>query len=572
MATHDLVIRGGTVIDGTGGSRREADVAIDGGRITAVGKVAGAGREELDARGLFVTPGFVDVHTHYDGQVTWENRLSPSSGHGVTTVVMGNCGVGFAPVRPGDQSLIVQLLEGVEDIPEVVMTEGIPFNWETFPQYLDAIAARQCDIDFAAQLPHSALRVYVMGERGVNLEPPTEQDLAEMRRLTTQAIQAGALGVTTSRNLAHRFRDGRLAPSVSTEEQELQALAAGLRDAGTGVFQMLPSTERSADEEFALMRRLATTAGRPLSFTLLQLSAKPESFERYAQEMARAWADGLEIRGQFYPRPIGILMGLDLSYHPFSLNPSFREIAGLPLAEKVARMRDPQLRKRLIEESPQDPNPFFLTIVNRSELLFELGNPPNYKGRPEDSIAARAKVLGINPRELVYDALLADDGHAILYAPSIVPETAVARAKEMLPRTGSMFGLGDGGAHYGMICDAAYPTYVLTDWLGSGGVTLERAVQALARDPAQAVGLLDRGLLRPGLKADLNIIDIDKLHLHPPRIQRDLPAQGKRLTQQADGYRATIVSGQITYRDGAATGALPGRLVRGARSAEAALA
>ena len=570
MKTHDLVIRGGTLVDGSGAARFEADIAIDGDRISAIGKVAGSGREEIAARGLVVTPGFVDVHTHYDGQITWENRLSPSSGHGVTTVVMGNCGVGFAPVRPGDHALVIKLMEGVEDIPEVVMSTGVPWNWESFPDYLDALEQRQSDIDFATQLPHSPLRVYVMGERGVNLEPPTAEDLAQMRQLTREAVAAGALGVSTSRNLAHRFRDGRLAPSVSTEEQELQALAAGLRDAGTGVFQMLPSGENSPEEEFGLMRRLATTAGRPLSFSLLQHPTRPENFERYAQEMARAASDGLQIRGQFYPRPVGVLMGLDLSYHPFSLNPSYREIADLPLAERVARMRDDsQLRQRLIAEEPQDPNPFFVSVVNRHEMLFPLGDPPNYNARPEDSISARARAVGVNPRELIYDTLLGDDGRAILYAPSSLPETNIARAQAMLARQGAVLGLSDGGAHYGMICDAAYTTFVLTQWLRSGAITLERAVQALTRDLAETVGLLDRGLLRVGGKADVNVIDIDRLHLHAPRVQRDLPAQGKRLTQQADGYRATIVSGVLTYRDGQPTGALPGRLVRGARSAAA---
>jgi len=567
--THDLVIRGGTVVDGTGAAGFQADVAIDDGRISAIGQVAGRGREEIDAGGLAVTPGFVDVHTHYDGQITWENRLSPSSGHGVTTVVMGNCGVGFAPVRPGHHELVIKLMEGVEDIPEVVMTTGVPWNWESFPDYLDALERRESDIDFATQLPHSPLRVYVMGERGLNLEPPTADDLAQMRALTREAVAAGALGVSTSRNLAHRFRDGRLAPSVSTEEQELQALAGGLRDAGTGVFQLLPKGEAAAAEEFGLMRRLAATAGRPLSFSLLQNPAVPENFERYAQEMARAAAEGLEIRGQFYPRPVGVLMGLDLSYHPFSLNPSYAGIAELPLAEKVARMRDPQLRQRLLAEQPQDPNPFFVSVVNRHELLFPLGDPPNYNARPEDSIAARARAAGVDPRELIYDTLLADEGRAILYAPSSVPESNIAQAQAMLGRPGAVLGLSDGGAHYGMICDAAYTTFVLTQWLRSGAVTLERAIQALTRDAAETVGLLDRGVLRAGAKADLNVIDIDGLRLHAPRVQRDLPAQGRRLTQQADGYRATIVSGVVTYRDGQATGALPGRLVRGARAAVA---
>lgn len=562
MKTHDVVIRGGTIVDGSGRARFRADVAIQGRRISAIGRVPEAGRQEIDAHGHVVTPGFVDVHTHYDGQITWENRLQPSSGHGVTTVVMGNCGVGFAPTRRTDRELVVRLMEGVEDIPAVVMAEGIPWSWETFGEYLDLLATRTSDVDFAAQFPHSPLRVYVMGERGAALEPPTADDLAQMRRLTREAIAAGALGVTTSRNLAHRFRDGRLAPSVATEEAELLAIAQGLGDAGRGVFQLLPNSERDARDEFALMRRIVDVSRRPLSFSLLQGTATPTNFDAYGDELERAAAEGCPIRGQIYPRPVGILMGLDLSYHPLSLNPSFQPLQDLPLAEKVARMRDPELRARLLAEQPDDPNPFFVSVVNRQELLFRLGDPPDYSPSAEHSIACMARARGIEPKELIYDSLLENEGRAILYAPSVMPQEAVERAANMLRRPGVMLGLGDGGAHYGMICDAAYPSYILTEWLRHGRLTLERAVQAMTGDCAAAVGLSDRGQLVPGAKADLNILDLDRLRLHAPRVQADLPASGKRLTQRADGYVLTMVSGQITYRDGVPTGALPGRLVR----------
>jgi N-acyl-D-aspartate/D-glutamate deacylase len=573
MAEHDLVIRGGMVVDGSGGEPRPADVAVNDGLIVEVGSVSRAGAEEIDAAGSIVTPGFVDVHTHYDGQITWEERLAPSSDHGVTTVVMGNCGVGFAPVRPSDHALLVKLMEGVEDIPDVVMTAGVPWNWETFPDYLDALDQRRSDIDFAAQLPHSPLRVYVMGERGANLEPPTEQDLAAMRRLTAEAVRAGALGVSTSRNYAHRFRTGELAPSVPTEEQEVLALAAGLRDVGAGVFQMVPSYDIGAAERFALLRKIAEASGRPVSFTFMQTPQNPGDWRDILDELARAQADGLPIKGQVIPRPTGGLLGLELSLHPFSLNPSFKAIEHLPLDQKVARMREPEFRSRLLAEEPQDPQPFFKFIVSDLEAMFVLGDPPNYNPRAEDSIAAQARARGVDPKALIYDALLQRGGHEVLYRPmgNSEGERFESAGRNLLKHDTTILGLGDGGAHYSMICDAAYPTYLLTYWTRDAEperrLELPWAIRKLAYEPAQAVGLLDRGLVRPGYKADLNVIDLERLRLYAPHATYDLPAGGRRLSQRADGYAATIVGGQITYREGLATGALPGRLVRGAKPA-----
>ena len=565
---YDLVIRGGTIVDGTGAAPYVGDVAICGQRIVAVGEAPGEGVREIDAAGMLVTPGFVDVHTHYDGQVTWEHTLAPSSQHGVTTVVMGNCGVGFAPARSGDRELVIKLMEGVEDVPEVVMEHGLPWNWETFPQYLDALERRETDVDFAAQLPHSPLRVYVMGERGANLEPPTPEDLAELRRLTTEAVAAGALGVSTSRQLAHRFRDGRPAPSTQTEVEELKAMALGLRDAGAGVFQLIPSTDKTAAEEFEVIRTLNETSGRPVNFSLLTGDTVKGGYQTYLDGLAEAARQGREIHGQFFPRPIGFLFGLDLSYHPFSLNPSYREIADLPLDEKVARMRDPTFRERLIAEEPDDPNPFFTWVVKQTQLLFPLGEPPNYAPAPEDSIKNRAAVLGVNDRALLYDELLRDNGRAILYCPT--GNTAGGRfdaALDLIGKPGTVFGLGDGGAHYGLICDAAFPTFVLTQYVRDRAVMpIETAVSMLARETARSVGLDDRGLLKPGYKADLNVIDLAQLHLYAPRVKRDLPGGGRRLTQKSDGFAATIVSGRITYQNGRATGDLPGRLVRGAKA------
>jgi N-acyl-D-aspartate/D-glutamate deacylase len=573
MQAYDLVIRGGLVVDGSGAEPFAADVAVQDGRIAAVGDVAGTGLEEIDAAGKYVTPGFVDVHTHYDGQVTWENRLSPSSGHGVTTVVMGNCGVGFAPARPDDRELMVKLMEGVEDVPEVVMTAGVPWNWESFPDYLDALDERQADIDFAAQLPHSPLRVYVMGERGAALEPPTAQDLREMRRLTKEAVEAGAIGVSTSRSLTHRFRDGALAPSVPTEEQEVLALAAGLKDAGSGVFQLVPDYNIGPEAQFALLRKIAAASERPVSFTFMQVPHRPDAWRVTLADLRQAKAEGLEIRGQVIPRPTGGLLGLELSLHPFALNPSFKPIADLPLAEKVNAMRDPVLRARLLSEQPEDPHEFFKYVVNEKEMLFVLGDPPNYNPAPEESVGAIARREGRDVMEVIYDALLARDGHEILYRPmgnvDGAPRFETA-GRHMLDQDGTtIIALGDGGAHYSMICDAAYTSYFLTYWVKDAPadrkIDFTRAVKMLARDPAVAVGLKDRGLVRAGYKADLNVIDLAELHLHAPHATYDLPAGGRRLAQQADGFSATIVSGVVTYRDGVATGALPGRLQRFAR-------
>jgi N-acyl-D-aspartate/D-glutamate deacylase len=561
---YDLVIRGGTIVDGTGAAPFSGDVGIIGNRIAAVGTVEGSAREEINATGMIVTPGFVDVHTHYDGQVTWENRLAPSSDHGVTTVVMGNCGVGFAPIRESQRHMAIKLMEGVEDIPEVVMAEGIPWSWETFPEYLDALDKRETDVDFAAQIPHSPIRVYVMGERGANLEPPTEEDLAEMRRLTKEAIEAGALGVTTSRQLAHAFRDGRPAPSTKTEVDELLALADGLKDAGGGVFQIIPNTGNPGADEFGIIAKLQQESGRPVNFSLFTGSGITDP-QAYLDGLANADAGQRPIKGQFYPRPIGMLFGLDLSYHPFSLNPSYKKIEDLPLDEKVAAMRDPAFRKQLLSEEPEDPNPFFLWVVQQTQILFPLGDPPNYAPSPEDSIKARAATLGVDERELIYDELLRQNGRAVLYCPMGNTENnRFDAAVDLFGKPGTVLGLGDGGAHYGMICDAAYPTYMLTQYVrDKQTVPVEKAVSMLSRETALSVGLTDRGILKPGYKADLNVIDLDRLHLYAPRVKRDLPAGGKRLSQKSDGYEATIVSGQITYRNGRATGALPGRLVRG---------
>lgn len=572
MAQFDLVVRGGMVVDGSGGEPFAADVAIRDGRIAAVGKGLGPGVEEIDAVGRIVTPGFVDLHTHYDGQVTWERTLAPSSGHGVTTVVMGNCGVGFAPCEPEHRQTLVRVMEGVEDIPGVVMDEGLPWNWRTFPEYLNSLDGRGYDIDFAAQVPHSPIRVFVMGQRGADREPATDDDLARMRALVAEAIGAGALGVSTSRVSAHRTRAGDLAPSVTAEERELHALASGLADAGAGVFQLVPRTvthEAGPVEEMALLSRLARTAGRPLSFTLIH-----HGVEQSAELMAlvdQANREGLQIKAQVSPRPVGIMIGLEMSLHPFRFRPSYAAIENLPLKERVAAMRDPGLRARLLAEAPQHGNPLLVALTSYIDELTPLGDPPNYEPRACDSVAARAARLGVTAAEHAYDLLLEQEGAMTLLLPaSNYVGNSLDSMSALMTHDNTVLGLGDGGAHYGMICDASYPTFLLSYWtrdrhLGPR-LPLPWAVKALSRDTAMAVGLCDRGLLAPGYKGDLNVIDYDRLALLAPVGTRDLPAGGRRLSQTAVGYVATVVNGQITYRDGKATGVLPGGLVRGARA------
>ena len=576
MAQFDLIIRGGTIHDGTGAPAVQGDIAVKDGRIVAVGRVDGAADQVIDAAGKIVTPGFVDVHTHFDGQVTWENRLSPSSGHGVTTVVMGNCGVGFAPCRPDQRETLVKLMEGIEDIPEVVMTEGLPWNWETFPEYLDALAERQLDIDIAAQIPHSALRVYVMGERAARKEPPTGEDLAKMRALVAEGIRAGAFGVTTSRNVMHRTKAGDLAPSLYSDVDELCALAGGLNDADAGVFQIIPAPAEPAEVEFPILRQVAEQSGRPISFTLLDVPNQPGEGWRYHLEgLEQAARDGLTMRGQVAPRPVGMFFGLDLSLHHFSSHPSYKPIAGLPLAERVAIMRDPAFRAKLLAEQPEDSNPTTLMLIAAFRGTYQWDDAPNYEPQRDDRVDARAEAAGLSLDEYAYEALLRNDGRAVFYLPAAnYTEGNLRSVREMLGSPHTVMALADGGAHYGLICDASFPTYFLQRWVRDAApderIDLPDAIAELTGKSAALVGLTDRGRIAVGMKADLNVIDMDALKLHVPTIEYDLPAGGKRMHQKADGIVATVVSGQVTYIDGVHTGALPGRLVRRGELAQAA--
>ena len=572
----DLVIRGGSLVDGAGGAPFEADVAIKDGRIAEVGKVRGAGVEEIDARGLLVTPGFVDIHTHYDGQATWDQRMQPSSWHGVTTVVMGNCGVGFAPCRPADHDRLVRLMEGVEDIPFPVLSEGLPWNWESFPDYLDSLAGRSFDVDIGAQLPHAALRVYVMGERGANREDATEADIAAMAAIAKGAVEAGALGFSTSRTLNHRTSDGQPTPTLTASEEELTGIALGLKAAGRGVLQFV-SDFADPEAEFAMLRRIVERSGRPLSFSLVQNPREPRQWRTLLARLEEAAAAGLSMRAQVCGRPVGILFGLELTLNPFTHYPSYREIAGLPLAERAARLADPAFRARLLAEGNEGSPAFAANMTQNWKIMFLMGETPDYEQTPDRTVAALAAARGVSPEELALDHMLTHGGRGMLYLPflnyadgSLDPSFAMLTDRNTVP------GLSDGGAHVGMICDGSFPTSNLTHWTRDRTrgerLSLEAMVRMQTHDTAAALGLYDRGLIAPSYRADLNVIDYGRLSLKAPAVAYDLPAGGRRLVQRAEGYVATLVAGQVTYRDGEPTGALPGRLLRGSQAVPAAMA
>ncbi len=571
MAQHDLVIRGGFVVDGTGKPGRDADVAIENGRIVQVGDVSGAGAEEVDAKGKLVAPGFVDIHTHYDGQVTWGDALSPSSNHGVTTAIMGNCGVGFAPVRDADHDRLIRLMEGVEDIPFPVLAEGLPWNWESFPDYLDSLEDRTFDIDFGAQLPHAALRVYVMGDRGANREDATDDDIAAMAALAKSAVEAGALGFSTSRTLNHRTSDGQPTPTLTASEQELTGIAMALGEAGKGVLQFV-SDFNDPQKEAAMLRRIVERSGRPLSVSLAQADVAPDGWRLLLSEIESAAASGLDMRAQVGPRPVGLLLGLELTLNPFSGHPVYQSIAQQPFEARLAALRDPDFRERLLKDQPDAENPFVKSILRSFGKMFVLGDPPDYEPTADKTVAAIAKARGTTPEAVALDLMLADNGRGMLYLPFLnYAEGNLDPVRAMLESPASLPGLSDGGAHVGMICDGSFPTTLLTHWARdrSRGDTLplEFLIKRQCHDTAAWVGLKDRGLLQPGYRADLNVIDFDGLTLHTPHIVHDLPAGGRRLMQTATGYEATIVAGQVIQRAGVSTGARPGRLVRGAQAA-----
>ncbi len=570
--TYDLVIRGGTIVDGLGGEPYVGDVALSNGVIAAVGTVDGAGTREIDATGLLVTPGFVDLHTHYDGQAVWSDRLTPSSAHGVTTAVMGNCGVGFAPCRAEDHDVLVDVMAGVEDIPGVVMVDGLPWNWETFPEFLDALDARHRDIDVAALLPHSPLRVYVMGSRGVDREPATPEDLAMMRKLAAEAVQVGALGFASSRFTLHKTQSGRPIPSYDADRAEIEAIARGVEDAGGGLIQFVPDLV-AGDYEPVLQTvfDVAEDVGLPVTFTLAIGNAGDPFFVDALTMVEKANAAGGDITAQIFPRPIGLVLGLELSGNPFVTYPSYQEIAGLPLAEKVAEMRKPEVRERILADTPASDGHPLMFAAQAFEWMFPMGDPPNYEPPRSESIASRARARGVSPLEEAYDRLLDDDGHAMLLVTlANFRDGSLDTVAELIRREDVVLGLGDGGAHYGMICDASFPTYMLAHWArdrASGRLTVAEAVRELTSVPARVAGLADRGRIAVGYKADLNVIDHAAVRLHRPVVTYDLPAGGRRLDQSADGYVATIVSGEVIAENGVPTAARPGRLIRGRQPA-----
>jgi N-acyl-D-aspartate/D-glutamate deacylase len=568
MPAFDLVIRGGTIVDGTGSAPREADVALIGNKIAAIGPITGAGTEEIDAKGKLVTPGFVDIHTHYDAQAVWDDHMAPSSWHGVTTAVMGNCGVGFAPCKPADRERLIELMEGVEDIPGAVMHEGLRWEWESFGEYLDALDRRQRDIDICALLPHAAVRVFVMGDRAINLENANQADIAQMRQIAKDAMQSGAFGFSTSRSLSHKTLRGDPTPTLRAQEEELRGIALGMKDAGSGMLEMVSEWAPDHNEEFAMLRRVIEACGRPAVFTLTQRHSRPEVWRDLIKHADKAASDGLPIRPVIAPRAIGVLLGLAGSQNPFSGCPTYKEIAHLPVAERARRMADPALRAKILSEDPKKGSTFPLFHRLSFDFMFRFGNPPNYQPKKEDSVAAIAARGNQTPPEVAYDMLIEDEGANFIYMPlGNYAYGDLSMSETLLDNRNCIMGLGDGGAHVAFILDAGYQTWLLSHWgREQKRWDVAELIRRLTSDTAQAAGLNDRGILRQGLKADINIIDWEKLGAGAPYVVNDLPAGGKRLLQKVTGYDATIVSGKVTFRDGQPTGTLPGKLVRGPQS------
>ncbi|MEZ5411821.1 MAG: amidohydrolase family protein [Acidimicrobiales bacterium] len=566
----DLVIRNGTVVDGSGGPVQRADVAVTDGRIVAVGDEAdGPARRTLDAEGQLVLPGWVDIHTHYDGQATWDPEITPSSWHGVTTAVFGNCGVGFAPLRPGTESFLINLMEGVEDIPGTVLAEGIDFRWESFPQYLDALAAMPRAIDVGTQLPHGALRFYVMGERGADHdEVPTADELAVLSRIVTEGLEAGALGFSTSRTVKHKAADGRPTPSLSAGDPELAAVADAMRAAGAGVLQ---ANSDFAPGDFEHLRQAAERAGRPLSVLLLQIDADPDRWRVTRNEIHQANAGGVTATGQVGCRPIGVLLGLDATVNPFKTHPAYQAVADLPRPERAARLRGDDTLRRALTDPTQRPRNAHVTWMDYAlTRAYELGDELDYEPHPSTAVAARAAAAGVDPWALALDLLAAGDGSGFLLYPfENYAGGDLEVIREMLTDPHTICGIGDAGAHVGTICDASYPTFLLQHWTRDRTrgerLPLEHVVHMQTWRTARAYGLLDRGLLRPGYRADINVVDHATVSVGRPELAYDLPTGGKRFVQRPTGYRHTFVAGVETLAGGELTGARPGRLVRGAQ-------
>jgi N-acyl-D-aspartate/D-glutamate deacylase len=572
---HDIVIRGGTIIDGTGKAAFSGDVAIAGDRIVGVGGKQGPARRDIDAAGLLVTPGWVDVHTHYDGQAMWDPLLAPSCWHGVTTVMFGNCGVGFAPVKKHQRQTLMDLMEGVEEIPNPVLAAGLNWEWESFPEYMDELERRPRAIDIAAQIAHLPLRVYVMGDRAVRREPATPDDIAEMRRLTIEALRCGAFGFTTSRTDSHKSPDGELVPSRDADDLELLGIGSALGVTGTGAFGMNSDFD---DEEFELrwMRKLARETGRPVWFLLTDRYSDPQRWRRLMKAVHEARAQGLPLTAQMAGRPIGVMMGIGTALNPFTVRPSYKELESLPIEEQRRRLRDPEMRRKILADQPSAAEiaklaQFRQVVAQRFDKFFIMGNPPDYEPGPEKSVAAIAQREGRSPEEVAYDYMIEEGQY--LYFPVVNYATGDhGPIFEMLNDPACLLGLSDGGAHCTSIIDAGMPSYMLAHWgrdrARGPTLPLERLVQRQTSETSEFFGLNDRGRLAPGLRADVNVIDFDALKLHKPELVHDMPANGRRFVQRVEGYETTLVAGLPIFERGQHTGAMPGRLVRAGRDGE----
>ena len=566
---HDLVIRGGTLVDGTGAAPRLADVAIDNGVITEVGMVTGGGKREIDAQGHIVTPGWVDIHTHYDGQVTWDPLITPSCWHGVTTVVMGNCGVGFAPVRADKHDWLIELMEGVEDIPGSALAEGIKWGWETFPEYMDSLDKQTRVLDIATQVPHGSVRAYVMGERGARNEAATPEDVEAMAKIVREGVEAGALGFSTSRTMLHLSKDGEPVPGTFANKAELMGIGRALGQAGHGVFEMA-SDMTPAENEFMWMKELSAETGLPVTYALLQSPLQPDKWRDMLALTDEARKQGANVTAQIACRPTGMVLGWQSTIHPFVNRAAYAAIAHLPFAQRLVELKKPEVRAQILADKPKDMGVLGMIMTQGFDRMFRLENDGKLEYEPgaEDSVATLAARTDRDPAAIVYDMLMENDGRGYIYLPLLnYTNFNFDHIREMMQHPATVLSLSDGGAHCGVICDASFPTYMLTHWVRNRSrgerLPLEQVVRMQTHDTARLYGLNDRGVIAPGMKADVNVIDFDALRILAPEMVFDLPAQGRRMIQKAEGYRATIVSGAVTFENGEATGEMPGRLVRG---------
>ena len=564
---YDLIIKNGIIYDGTGDKPFVADIAIKGRKIEAIGELDEVSKQTINAEGKIVAPGFVDIHTHYDGQVTWDPYLRPSTYHGVTTVVMGNCGVGFSPCKPEERDWLISLMEGVEDIPGTALHEGINWQWESFPEYLDILENKPLAIDVGTQIPHGPVRAYVMGQRGINREEATQEEIDRMSQLVKEAIQAGAFGFSTSRTEKHRDSSGALTPSITAHKNELVSIANSIGELNSGVLQGI-SDFYDFESEFDIFKEMSQSSGRPISITVEQMDQRPDWWHQLLDGIEAAQNEGINMYGQVPPRATGINMGLEVTLNPFTFYPSFYDLSKKSLEEKVATMRDPKFKKKLLSEQPVSiGNPLVEEITQSFNKMFRLGDPANYEPDPDSSFEAIAKKQNISPQEVAYDCLLEKEGKALIYHPlfNYLPGN-LDFVEKMLNHPYSISGLGDAGAHCGAISDASFPTTLIQHWgrdrTRGKKIPLEKLISMQTLETSRLLGISDRGVLKEGYKADINVIDFDNLTLHEPEVLHDLPAGGRRLVQKASGYEYTIVSGQIAFENGEATGALNGRLIR----------